>query len=479
MKKKFLLIGFLVFVSTAFVTAGDSAADLENRIEAAVAELAAAAGAPVTVAVYPILLIDSETTSALSRYLHGKIAYFVNKSGKLLLSSSTIISSRNIEQGSIEGVYAELGNVIDVTLSLFSASNKNIGTANFKITKPELEDLHIEWLPENRVTQTAVQLQDKQIDALLVEAAVPAVPAKTFNLDAWPNSESYTYVDGEKMQINLRSDKDCYFKVYYVDAENNMQLIYPNATTGNNFLRANTIRTIPDTTEYVMEAPFGVESILVIASDARLPYTTGEMMPVQGVRGMSQVLKNAANTASAPGAIIVEKRFNYTVVPKNIVEEVLSYPKPDNMNEFVQAIQNTLKSEGGTFTGNEQAGTFSVGAFKGSYRIQGASLTVSLQHPIEESIGWGVSKTRSMSNVFNFSFGKPENIQAAVETVRNGISSKGGLFSGNTQKGEFKASGITGKYEVADNVRVSIIEKPFILTNNLIEKEVKKFFGVK
>jgi hypothetical protein len=476
MKKKFFLIGLIALVCTAFL----AAQDLDTRIEAAVAELAATVSTPVTVAVYPVPLAGSETTSALSRYLYGKITYFVNKNNKLLLSPSSR-GTENTAQSRIEGSYTERGNTIDITLSLVSGANKNIGAANFRITKVELQELRIEWLPGNRVTQNDAQRQDKQIDAMLTGTASKITQAKTFTIEAWPNSESYTYVDGEKMQINLRADKDCYFKVYYVDAENKMQLIYPNPTSGNNFLKANTTRTIPDTTEYVMGAPFGVESILVIASDTMLPYTADEMMPVKNIRGMTQVFKKTADavTAAAVNGIIVEKRFNYTVVPQNIVEEVLSYPKPDTMNDFIQAIQSVLKSEGGTFNGNEQAGTFSVGAFKGSYSIKGASITISLQHPIEESIGWGASKTRSMASAFNFSFSKPENIQAAVETVRSGISSKGGVFSGNTQKGEFKASGIEGKYEVGNNVTVTIIEKPFVLTNGLIEKEVKKFFGVK
>ncbi|GHT87195.1 hypothetical protein FACS1894137_14020 [Spirochaetia bacterium] len=474
MKKKYLLIGCIIMAAAVFARAQD----LETRVGSALTELALPVQNTVTVAVYPILLAGSETTSALSRYLYEKIKYFVNKNDRLLLSPSTR-DTANTAQGRIEGAYTELGNEIDITLSLVSNTKGSIGAANFKITKSELQRLRIEWLPGNRVTQTDVQQKDQQIDAMLAEG--PIAPAKTYTLDAWPNSESYTYAEGEKMYITLRSDRDCYFKVYYVDAENKMRLIYPNQTTGGNFLKANVLRIIPDTTEYIMGKPFGVESILVLASDKVLPYNTDEMMPVKDARGMTQVLKKTADAVNAADAagIIVEKRFNYTVVPQNIIEETLSYPKPDSMIDFIQALQSVLKSEGGTFTGNEQTGTFGAGLFKGSYSINGASIIIRIQHPVEESLGWGVSKTRSMAGAFNFSFSRPENIQAAVETVRNGISSKGGVFSGDTRKGEFKASGIAGRYEVADNVRVSIVEKPFVLTNGLIEKEIKKFFGVK
>jgi hypothetical protein len=53
------------------------------------------------------------------------------------------------------------------------------------------------------------------------------------------------------------------------------------------------------------------------------------------------------------------------------------------------------------------------------------------------------------------------------------------VFNGNEQAGSFQASGIAGLYQIADLVNVTIVDKPFIVPNSLIEKEVKKFFGVR
>jgi len=64
----------------------------------------------------------------------------------------------------------------------------------------------------------------------------------------------------------------------------------------------------------------------------------------------------------------------------------------------------------------------------------------------------------------------------AVQAVRSGITAKGGTFEGNEQQGNFKASGITGRYSVADRVSVSISEKPALIPNSLIEKEVRSYF---
>jgi hypothetical protein len=197
------------------------------------------------------------------------------------------------------------------------------------------------------------------------------------------------------------------------------------------------------------------------------------MMPVQGTRGMTQTLKGNKN------ALVVETHFNYTVVPKNITEDILSYPKPDNMNEFIEAIRDTVQQEGGSFSGDENTGTFEMGDFEGDYSISGDSIVIRLKHPIEESIA-GNSKTRSIAKAFSFSFQAPADLTQAVTTVRTGITKKGGTFFGDEREGNFKASGITGNYAIdGGTANVLISEKPGILSNSLIEKEVKKFFGVR
>jgi hypothetical protein len=91
----------------------------------------------------------------------------------------------------------------------------------------------------------------------------------------------------------------------------------------------------------------------------------------------------------------------------------------------------------------------------------------------------GNAGTRTRGAGFSFSFSKPSDVDRAVRTVRSGIEGKGGTFSGNEQQGSFRAGGIAGQYRVADVVNVTITEKPFIIPNSTIEKEVKNYFGGK
>ena len=75
------------------------------------------------------------------------------------------------------------------------------------------------------------------------------------------------YYDNEELFITLRSSEDCYFVVYHLDIDNNMQIIYPNFwEKDKNFLKANTARVIPENTSFALHAPYGEERILVYAS---------------------------------------------------------------------------------------------------------------------------------------------------------------------------------------------------------------------
>jgi len=75
------------------------------------------------------------------------------------------------------------------------------------------------------------------------------------------------YYDGEELFVTLRSSDDCYFVIYHLDINNNMQIIYPNFwDKEKNFLKANTPRTIPEDSSFTLHAPYGEERVLVYAS---------------------------------------------------------------------------------------------------------------------------------------------------------------------------------------------------------------------
>ena len=81
----------------------------------------------------------------------------------------------------------------------------------------------------------------------------------------------------------------------------------------------------------------------------------------------------------------MQARFNYTVVPQNIIEEKFSIKKLDDMALAVKALKATVESVGGTFSGNEQGGFFKTTDFDGSYNTVGDNINIVVRHNIETS----------------------------------------------------------------------------------------------
>jgi len=76
------------------------------------------------------------------------------------------------------------------------------------------------------------------------------------------------YYDQEFLFVTLRSNINCYFVVFHLDANNNMQIIFPNRMEKNtNSLRAGVDRVIPENSYFLLQEPFGEERILVYASE--------------------------------------------------------------------------------------------------------------------------------------------------------------------------------------------------------------------
>ena len=78
------------------------------------------------------------------------------------------------------------------------------------------------------------------------------------------------YKDGEKLVLNIRSEKDCYIKLYHIDVNGNIQLIFPNPFELNNKIEAGKIYQFPSEKmnfEFQLGKPYGIESIHLIAQE--------------------------------------------------------------------------------------------------------------------------------------------------------------------------------------------------------------------
>jgi hypothetical protein len=489
--KKLLLLVCFGCLSVALL----SAQELEKGVKEAVTRFAERQARPLEVNIGEMTLRGGDAPSDLSPYLYEVVKHYAvnDLSRKFIVVEATRGPTRPDEpqKGIIKGTFALGKDTVDVSLELVK-DGKVDGSYRFTVPLAELTRRGITVVPVN----SAVIEKQEQIFKALSETApaktntppVSAAPAnQNIKIQAFFNSESMTYKHRDELHITVMADRDCYFKVIHIDVDNQMKMIYPNSNDRDNFLRANVPRDIFEKARYMLYEPYGTEVILVVASAQKFVNIEQEYAApwvlatvdtvrnaVKGNRGGDLELGAVPITFSGEG----EAKYKITILKP---DEEYSYTRPANMEAYIQDFKNDITKKGGVFhDGNEQSGYYTLDGIRGSYRVpRNAPDTIQFTayYMDKYTRSPGVRTTRGSS--YEFKFAKPQNISQAVQTVRSSIMESGGTFAGNEQQGNFRASGITGKYQVADMVNVTISEKPFVVPNSMIENEVKKYFGVR
>ncbi|MDR3302231.1 MAG: DUF4384 domain-containing protein [Spirochaetaceae bacterium] len=467
MKKKLVLAVMLALSCGAALVAQD----VDALIKDAVDKLGADRGSAVEVSIAPLTVGDTETVSELSAYLNEKIRLFASNSKAFRVVPETRgLTVKATGKAIIGGSYSVGGKVAVELVLQAELDGKRLKTASFKIAAADLKAMGIDVLPANINTQKDAEKSDAVYSNV--------VSSNAFALKVFGSSENHSYYDGEKLLLSLLSEKNCFFKVYHIDVNNNMKMVYPNSIDTNNRLQANTERTIPEKTDFVMEAPYGAETILVVAREAQFENIESETLQV--VKVSKETIKLATDAArglsvqakpNAVGENTVNARYSYTILEKKASIETVSYDKPSDFAAFLASVKSGINASGGAFSGDETAGTFTQAGLKGSYKVTRKEIIFTLEEALPVA-----STTRGLGSAYQFSFSRPDDINASLKTVQSEISKNKGSFTGNASEGSFAVQGIAGSYQVDNNVTVSIFEKPWIVPNSMIEKEVKNYF---
>jgi hypothetical protein len=153
----------------------------------------------------------------------------------------------------------------------------------------------------------------------------------------------------------------------------------------------------------------------------------------------------------------------------------ISFMKPTNMTGAVREIRDLTLKNMGTFSGNEREGFFIIGDMTGNYLVSGNTIVFTIH--FAENLDNTLRRHFSDITIFSFSIEKPDNIEKALDAVRVGIEGTGGIFFGNESGGYFSGRGIRGNYILGEKVVFYISEKPFIIPNSFIEREIKNYFN--
>lgn len=203
----------------------------------------------------------------------------------------------------LHGNYFDDGEWVRVRLQLTGLDDGVlVGSAELRIPKSALpRGLVID--PEAKVVQQASSL------SMVLPAAKPAGLKVSVSTERGANA---VYRDGEMMVILVTVNKDAYAKVYHIDADGKIQLIWPNRFGGSGRLAAGELVRIPgdgDPFMFRMKQPYGTEFIKVVASTR--PFARNESDFVELGSDAPKVFKRgleleevplAAGLASPPAA---------------------------------------------------------------------------------------------------------------------------------------------------------------------------------
>ena len=153
--------------------------------------------------------------------------------------------------------------------------------------------------PEN--IQSA--LANERIEDRIVPLAAtrPAAPLK---VEVWTDrGKGAIYSEGEEVLVMIRASEDAFVHLYFTDANNQTYQVFPNLYRQNARIRGGVTVTIPsleDRFTFKVKAPFGAESLTVLAS--RKPFgpsgavgtSSGPFQEVpQGLRGLEVISSSA------------------------------------------------------------------------------------------------------------------------------------------------------------------------------------------
>jgi len=173
-------------------------------------------------------------------------------------------------------------------------------------------------LPRSAIPASVSVLPDNYNDALFVIeelAEVQNAANRDFVVKAWtPRGEGGVYRDRERLIIRFYANRDCFIKVYHIDVNKNMKLIFPNRFYPDNRIRGRKLYRIPDSSypfTFDLTAPYGTEFIKVIASTVQFDDIDESFQQLGSASGK---LVRRGLSVEARAEQVTEALISYTII---------------------------------------------------------------------------------------------------------------------------------------------------------------------
>lgn len=289
MKQKYL---YFIFLFIIFPVLADT---IDYKISTALQSMENRVSENLVIGICNIVYSDREFGSEFSGLFKQKLKVAVQASEKFKLSetdnldlileqwdfqhSGFVDENQAVRIGELDAVkalitgkYYDNGNSVNVYLDLVDVeSGAVLSSEQVVISK---SDISVSIYPDNysdalNILNKISLISDSSVDNSLVNAWIE-------------KGNGAVYKNGDNLVINFFSEYGCYIKIYHIDVNGDMQLIFPNEYYKNNFINANTVYSIPDKNypfKFNLGKPFGTEFIKVLASniqfdDIEEPFST-------------------------------------------------------------------------------------------------------------------------------------------------------------------------------------------------------------
>ena len=134
--------------------------------------------------------------------------------------------------------------------------------------------------------------------------------------------DGQTYMEGDTISYFVSMDRDAYLLLVYEDAEHNLIQILPNRHSGKGYYRAGRFIEMPgdkDPFEFVIQGPFGLESVWAFAASRPFPALSGAQLENGLIllnENLNTVLTKIRSHGKNANIAYGEKRATITTVAK-------------------------------------------------------------------------------------------------------------------------------------------------------------------
>ncbi|MDR1507576.1 MAG: DUF4384 domain-containing protein [Treponema sp.] len=467
MKKMFVLV-CLSLLPAGF---GVFAQSLDGKIAAAVKGLEQSRR--LAVAVEPPAIRGTNTVTALSEYLQGEIRHYATNSPAF----TVVEPARSAPAGNIGGWYIDMGTSVRVTLRLAVAGDTAAERASKQFDVPihELSELGLDWhTPENIGNQEEAENEHEE----MVNLEEDLTNATDLDFEAYLDSPSRTYYDGDYMTISVRANGDCYVIIRHIGVDGNARLIFPNRSDTDNFLKKDETRTLfENPTRVRLHEPFGQEQLLITVSTTPFNDLENAMIsPVTADSFADAVRKARGLTVELlppEDAEYRTKSVSFSILP--LCHTDFEFDDPARA---LREIAEDVRQRGGRFEGNDREGFYVINNGRVSYTVQGTVITLITRLPPEAA---SRLLTRGPASPLQVDLAIPRaSIPGQIASTGDKIKQAGGVFSGDVRGGNFavqKPVEIAGNYRVAnENVTVLITKYPSLFAGT-IKSKIKEYFS--